>query len=191
MLPKTEDSVIEKLFNKIGCFTYVLLFLAVLAGAYLFVGLVKLAKPIANSNQNNYISSNVIIEPTDNILIKTQEADALAEKNFEEDCSTEICCNAVILEGAKCTTIPQCKYSRFVSCEFPTEQKTSCPNGCTTHVSGCDIKGNINYESTERIYHLPGMAYYDDTTINPDYGERWFCTEAEAIANGWRKGNDY
>ena len=62
-----------------------------------------------------------------------------------------------------------------------------CPSGCVTHPAGCDIKGNIGFESGEKIYHLPGMEYYSQTTISPEYGERWFCTEAEARANGWRK----
>jgi hypothetical protein len=34
---------------------------------------------------------------------------------------------------------------------------------------------------------VPGQAYYDQTVIDPSHGERWFCTEAEAQANGWRK----
>ena len=51
--------------------------------------------------------------------------------------------------------------------------------------SSCDIKGNVS--SNGRIYHLPGQEYYDRTTITPSKGERWFCTEAEARAAGWRK----
>ena len=51
----------------------------------------------------------------------------------------------------------------------------------------CDIKGNISYNSGERIYHVPGQAYYDETVINEDYGEKWFCTESAAINAGWRK----
>ena len=62
----------------------------------------------------------------------------------------------------------------------------SCPQGCTVPPSGCVIKGNINSEG-EKIYHLPGMAYYNKTVIDPSKGERWFCTEQEAVANGWRK----
>ena len=50
----------------------------------------------------------------------------------------------------------------------------------------CVIKGNIS-RSGEHIYHLPGQAYYDRTEISSDKGERWFCTEAEARAAGWRK----
>jgi hypothetical protein len=64
---------------------------------------------------------------------------------------------------------------------------SKCPYGCTQHKTSCDIKGNIGYESGEKIYHVPGGEFYYDTTISTDYGERWFCTEAEAIANGWRR----
>ncbi len=52
----------------------------------------------------------------------------------------------------------------------------------------CRIKGNINRKG-ERIYHLPGGEWYDRTKIDPAKGERWFCTEAEARAAGWRKSN--
>jgi endonuclease YncB( thermonuclease family) len=50
----------------------------------------------------------------------------------------------------------------------------------------CLIKGNIS-RSGERIYHTPGGQYYDRTKIDPSKGERWFCSEAEATAAGWRK----
>lgn len=50
---------------------------------------------------------------------------------------------------------------------------------------GCPIKGNINREG-ERIYHLPGTRDYDITVIHVEDGERWFCTEAEAVAAGFR-----
>jgi endonuclease YncB( thermonuclease family) len=51
--------------------------------------------------------------------------------------------------------------------------------------SGCDIKGNIN-SSGERIYHTTASPSYAETGIDEDRGERWFCTEAEARAAGWR-----
>ncbi len=49
------------------------------------------------------------------------------------------------------------------------------------------IKGNISYRTGEKIYHVPGGYYYDDTVIDEAKGERWFCTEAEAVAAGWRR----
>lgn len=51
----------------------------------------------------------------------------------------------------------------------------------------CNIKGNVSIGSGERIYHLPGQEYYAATIIRPEYGERWFCSEAEARSAGWRK----
>jgi hypothetical protein len=52
------------------------------------------------------------------------------------------------------------------------------------------IKGNISYTTGERIYHFPGCEYYEATVINTAYGERWFSSEAEAIAAGWRKAEN-
>ncbi len=48
----------------------------------------------------------------------------------------------------------------------------------------CAIKGNIS--SGGKIYHRPGQEHYAETGIDPARGERWFCTEAEARAAGWR-----
>ena len=64
---------------------------------------------------------------------------------------------------------------------------SSCIGGCSVPPPGCDIKGNISFGSQEKIYQIPGQKYYTATIIDPSYGERWFCTEAEAQANGWRK----
>jgi endonuclease YncB( thermonuclease family) len=54
----------------------------------------------------------------------------------------------------------------------------------------CAIKGNISHRSGERIYHVPGGKWYEGTTINESRGERWFCTEAEARAAGWRASRE-
>ena len=59
----------------------------------------------------------------------------------------------------------------------------------TTAGAACDqplIKGNIN-SSGEKIYHVPGGYYYGYTVIDEAKGERWFCTETQAVAAGWRK----
>lgn len=51
---------------------------------------------------------------------------------------------------------------------------------------GCPIKGNINRDG-ERIYHTPwGSQWYDRTRISTAKGERWFCSEREALDAGWR-----
>ena len=48
----------------------------------------------------------------------------------------------------------------------------------------CRIKGNIS--GSGKIYHVPGTAAYAKTKIDEARGERWFCTEDEARAAGWR-----
>lgn len=52
---------------------------------------------------------------------------------------------------------------------------------------GCRTKGNISVNTGNRLYHRSGMEDYESTIIDPLKGERWFCTEAEAIANGWQR----
>ncbi|MDO4889238.1 MAG: thermonuclease family protein [Candidatus Saccharibacteria bacterium] len=64
----------------------------------------------------------------------------------------------------------------------PTEKGPTAENNS----ADCNIKGNISY-SGEKIYHVPGQQYYNSTKINTEYGERWFCSEEEAQAAGWRK----
>jgi len=60
------------------------------------------------------------------------------------------------------------------------EAKAQIPNDCI-------IKGNIS--SRGKIYHTPSSPWYDRTKINIAKGERWFCTEEEAQAAGWRAPN--
>ncbi|MEQ8936455.1 MAG: hypothetical protein RIE56_11770 [Amphiplicatus sp.] len=50
----------------------------------------------------------------------------------------------------------------------------------------CLIKGNISSKG-ERIYHVPGERWYGATKITRTKGERWFCSEVEALNAGWRK----
>lgn len=49
---------------------------------------------------------------------------------------------------------------------------------------GCPIKGNISRRG--RLYHTPWSPWYNRTRISTARGERWFCSEAEARAAGWR-----
>nr|WP_234820165.1 MULTISPECIES: hypothetical protein [Sinorhizobium] len=56
-------------------------------------------------------------------------------------------------------------------------------------IVGCDIKGNISYQTGERIYHIPGQEYYSETRISLLNGEWWFCSEEAAREAGWRKAH--
>ncbi len=78
------------------------------------------------------------------------------------------------------TTVPQ---------PVPTPMPTTSPQPTTAPTSAsCNIKGNIS--SGGKIYHLPGCSSYNQTVINEVQGERWFCTEEEAVAVGWRKAKN-
>jgi len=52
----------------------------------------------------------------------------------------------------------------------------------------CVIKGNISSKGA-RIYHVPGGRWYDRTKIDEAKGERFFCSESEATAAGWRRSS--
>lgn len=51
------------------------------------------------------------------------------------------------------------------------------------------VKGNISADG-RKLYHLPGMANYNQVKIDEAKGEKFFCSEQEALDNGWvRAGN--
>lgn len=49
----------------------------------------------------------------------------------------------------------------------------------------CPIKGNIARDG-RRSYLMPHSRSYGWARIEPRRGERWFCTEREALDAGWR-----
>ena len=51
------------------------------------------------------------------------------------------------------------------------------------------IKGNVESRTGERIYHIPGGFFYATTKVEESDGDRWFCTEDEAIEAGWKKSS--
>lgn len=58
--------------------------------------------------------------------------------------------------------------------------------GNASSSGACTIKGNVNSKG-ERIYHCPGWRDYYNTDVVPSNGDRWFCSEAEAQAAGFRR----
>ncbi len=49
---------------------------------------------------------------------------------------------------------------------------------------GCLIKGNVSKKG--QIYHTQASAWYGKVKVDESRGERWFCSEDEAKAAGWR-----
>jgi hypothetical protein len=53
--------------------------------------------------------------------------------------------------------------------------------------AGCAIKGDIM--NSKRTYYVPGASLYVSVQVNVAAGERWFCTETQAVAAGWVKSS--
>jgi hypothetical protein len=49
---------------------------------------------------------------------------------------------------------------------------------------GCPIKGVVTGDA--RSFVMPGASNYDKTKVRTAKGERWFCSEEEALAAGWK-----
>lgn len=56
-----------------------------------------------------------------------------------------------------------------------------------TAPEGCPIKGTVT--SAGKLYVLPWSSEYAKATVRPQRGERWFCSEGEAQAAGWRSSD--
>lgn len=79
------------------------------------------------------------------------------------------------------------KLGLWTACTSETAPAAVAPATQTsTSDPSCTIKGNIS-TTGEKIYHMQGCGSYSKTTIDESRGEKWFCTEAEAQAAGWRK----
>lgn len=48
----------------------------------------------------------------------------------------------------------------------------------------CAIKGNVGHNGA--IYHMPWSPWYAKVRMDTGHGKRWFCTEADAQAAGFR-----
>ncbi len=56
-----------------------------------------------------------------------------------------------------------------------------------TAPDGCPIKGTVT--SAGKLYVLPWSSEYPKATVRAQRGERWFCSEGEAQAAGWRSAD--
>ncbi|PIS08686.1 hypothetical protein COT75_05515 [Candidatus Beckwithbacteria bacterium CG10_big_fil_rev_8_21_14_0_10_34_10] len=60
---------------------------------------------------------------------------------------------------------------------------------CAPSDSGCLIKGNLDIYD-KRWYHLPSFRHYNQVVMNLNKGDKWFCTEEEAIKAGFQKARE-
>ena len=76
-----------------------------------------------------------------------------------------------------------------ITAEPTVTERAATPSASTGYTCDKCIKGNIS-SSGEKIYHFPGCRDYDKTVITESKGERWFSSEAEAKAAGWRRAQN-
>jgi len=55
---------------------------------------------------------------------------------------------------------------------------------------GCEIKGNVRRDKGTSIYHLPNCYNWEKVVVDESKGDRWFCSEEEAVAAGFIKSED-
>lgn len=65
------------------------------------------------------------------------------------------------------------------------EHDYDCPYGCITYVTNCDIKGIAT--TAGKLYFLPSHSRHAQLDVVGERGDRWFCSEATAIEQGWRR----
>lgn len=87
----------------------------------------------------------------------------------------------------KCVDIPDLRAEKYEEQAQRAEDEYREYKQSIEENNTCNIKGNISFDTGEKIYHVPGQKYYNSTQINESRGERWFCSEEEARAAGWRK----
>lgn len=186
---KTDNGVEDKW----GCLRTILIWAVILVPIFIYLEITASTNKEITPRHIFALTSTPYSINSDSSSKATRNAElenfGATEVYYDNLCKSDPCCS--LASGTPSA------YSGFVCGDLgSTPSKNSvvsssgCPSGCTFHKDGCDIKGNIGYNTGEKIYHLPGMTFYNDTVINPDYGERWFCTEAEAKANGWRKASN-
>ena len=109
------------------------------------------------SGSANLSASGLKRQDNDLVLMRDANAAAAFEKDFER-----IWAAAGPMRGADAGATP------------------------TVRRKGCAIKGNVS-RAGDRVYHLPGSRDYGRVRMDKGLGERWFCSEREAAAAGWRR----
>lgn len=55
--------------------------------------------------------------------------------------------------------------------------------------TGCVVKGNVDMND-KRFYHLPTFRHYSQVVMNLEKGDRWFCSEKDAISAGFHRARE-
>jgi endonuclease YncB( thermonuclease family) len=135
----------------------------------------KTARCIAR-DQDSYgrIVATCYVKKTDIGQLLVQEGWAFAYRKYAMDYDLDEKAALVAKRGIHGFTM-----------QSPARYRLARIKGRDAQDPACKIKGNISAKGV-RIYHMPGQKFYARTGIRLDKGERWFCSEAQARASGWR-----
>jgi len=87
-------------------------------------------------------------------------------------------------------TVNQHYEERLVqAAESGYQGKSGLWTACAPNPGGCVIKGNISRKD-KRWYHLPSFRHYQQTQVNFEHGDRWFCTEDDAVRAGFQRARE-
>lgn len=78
------------------------------------------------------------------------------------------------------------KEGMWGKCDIEIKENTEREMGVGSFDDECVVKGNID-KSYEKYYFIPGCPNYKRVKIDPRKGERWFCSEDDAVEAGWEK----
>jgi len=131
-------------------------------GPYMHLKSYAIDRRVLRTDSANLSASGLKQQDNDVVVVHDAAAVGKFESRFEK-----------LWEAAK----PVPKSGNLLASKEPRKGQPASP-------SSCAIKGNVNAKG-ERIYHLPGSRHYARVALNgPD--ERWFCSEPETKAAGWR-----
>ena len=85
-------------------------------------------------------------------------------------------------------TLTALAVERMQAVPTSTEVPYHNPQNLILPQSTCNIKGNVN-SNGEKFYHCPNYPTYGRTNVRTNEGDRWFCSEAEAIQAGFVSGS--
>jgi hypothetical protein len=89
----------------------------------------------------------------------------------------------VVVPAADCSQIADAAQRQ--QCQ---QGATLCAEGCLEYPLGCELlvlKGDIAKQSGQKLYYAQQHSQYSQILIEPETGERWFCSAAAAEQAGW------
>lgn len=73
------------------------------------------------------------------------------------------------------------------SCQFANHSEAETTGGKKPGPTDPVIKGYVLNTDNSKVYYLPGAQAYKRVKIDESKGMKFFCTEKEAEAAGWKK----